>query len=37
MFVFPKTAEWCYARVVYESQDLTGMLLVFRGYFGKQQ
>lgn len=37
MFSFPNTAEYCYVRVFYESQDLSSMNLVFRAYFGKQQ
>lgn len=37
MLHFNKNTEWAYIRVVYESQDLAGILLVFRAYFGKQQ
>lgn len=31
------SAEFCYFRVIYESQDLSGTALVFRIYFGKPQ
>ncbi len=31
------TAEFCYFRVIYESQDLTGQSVVFRIYFGQPQ
>jgi hypothetical protein len=38
MMSFPNTAEFCYIRVLYESQDiLNPQQLIFRVYFGKQQ
>jgi hypothetical protein len=37
MFTYPRTSENCYLRVIYESQELKTVSLVFRAYFGKQQ